>query len=267
MNLVLRNWTFFKLGIISNLEYRFNFIVDAVVQPATTAFVDVFLWFSMFIVLKTNSLNGFSRESYLAYVLWGSFISRVSTNWMYEHMMMDDIESGSLNSLLLRPTSFFEYYLSQFLGYKFITFFISAFAPILLIKLLTLPTDFSKLPITIILIFYYLIFIFTLSFCTACLGFFLNRVRSFTIAKNFLIYTLSGELFPLDLLSEKWKNLTLKLPFSCGVYVPVGYLTGRIDIAHVWNGLVSITIGLLLSITLAYYLWRKGLRRYSGTGA
>lgn len=264
---IQRNLAFARLGIQTNLEYRFNFFIDAFVQPAMTGFIEIFLWFALFAALKTDTLNGFSKESYLAYVVWSSFIGRISISWMYEHLMMDEIESGTINAIILRPMTFFEYYLSQLIGYKTITYFFSSLVPLSIVLYFHLPTQLDRFPLITLLIFYYLIFVHTLSFLTACLAFFLNRVRSFTLVKNFTIFIVSGELFPLDILPTFWKNICLSLPFASGVYLPVGYLTGRIDVQMVIQGFLNITVGLVVALGLSYLVWRKGLGSYSGTGA
>lgn len=267
LKFIKRNLAFGRLGIQTNLEYRFNFFIDAFVQPAMTGGIEIFLWFALFTALKTETLNGFTKDSYLAYVIWSSFIARVAISWMYEHLMMDEIETGSINAIILRPMTFFEYYLSQLIGYKIITYFLSCLVPVAITYYFDLPTKLDRFFVVTLLVFYYLIFIHTLSFLTACLAFFLNRVRSFTLAKNFTIYIVSGELFPLDILPTFWKNLFLNLPFASGVYIPVGYLTGRIEIDMVVRGFYTVTVGLLVALVASYFVWRKGLGSYSGTGA
>ncbi|MBL7543116.1 MAG: ABC transporter permease [Bdellovibrionaceae bacterium] len=262
-----RNLAFARLGIQTNLEYRFNFFIDAIVQPAMTAGIEIFLWFALFAATNTETLNGYSKESYLAYVIWAAFVGRIAISWMYEHMMMDEIETGSINAIILRPMTFFEYYLSQLLGYKLVIFLFSSLVPLSIVLYFGLPTALNRLPLVALLIFYYLIFIHAMSFMTACLAFFLNRVRSFTLVKNFTIYIVSGELFPLDLLPTFWKKLFLNMPFAAGVYLPVGYLTNRISTELFLTGFINISIGLVVVLFLSYIIWRKGLRSYSGTGA
>ena len=61
---------FFKLGILTNLEYRLNFIVDVIAQPLLTAGVELFLWFALFKGLGTDTLNGFPKENDVSYIFW-----------------------------------------------------------------------------------------------------------------------------------------------------------------------------------------------------
>jgi len=232
-----------------------------------TAGIEVVLWIALFQATQSQQFAGFSRESYLSYALWSGFMARVSSNWMYEFRMIFDIESGGINTILTRPMSFFEYYLSQFLGYKGITTVISFIFPTLLSFYLDLPCQLERFPLALLLIFYYLILLFIFSFIIANLAFKLTRVGSLTIAKNFILMILSGELFPLDMLPSQLKKFMLYLPFVNGTFAPTAFLIGRTDVNQISIGFVSITIGILCLAPLAIYSWKKGLTNYVGTGA
>jgi ABC-2 type transport system permease protein len=262
-----RNLAFFRLAVLTNLEYRFNFLTDAILQPLITGLIELTLWIAIFASATGTTIAGFSKEYYLSYALWAAFVSRITANWMYEYRMIDEIDSGSVNSILVRPMSFFEYYLAQLLGYKSITIFFSFLVPLALTTWMDLPTDFSKLPITLLLIGYYLILVQTMSFLIATIAFHLNRVHSMTIAKNLALWVLSGELFPLDLLPEPYRIWALNLPFANAVYIPVGYLTGRFPIDLVWHGFLTTTCGIAVIGSIAYAIWRRGVSQYAGTGA
>jgi ABC-2 type transport system permease protein len=117
------------------------------------------------------------------------------------------------------------------------------------------------------LLLVYLVFVHTVSFCVACLAFFLNRTYSFTAIKNTAIWVLAGELIPLDLYPEPVKSLLIRSPFASGVYVPVGFITGRFGYDLMMTSLVSVLLGIAAVGLFAAWLWRAGLRVYSGTGA
>lgn len=262
-----KNLAFFRLAAISQLEYRFNFFLDAVFQPFLSAGIEVLLWYAVFYSIGTPEVGGFTREYYLSYALWGAFVARVTANWMYEFRMIEEIETGSVNSVLTRPMTFFEYYLFQFIGYKILTSAASLGIPLLLSAWIHGSQDLTRIPESLGLMLLYLVFLHLVSFSTACLAFFLNRVHSFTVAKNLAFWLLSGELFPLDLLPEPGKSILLSLPFSSAVYVPTGYLTGRIGMEALWRGYANVVIGILVLAPIAAWIWHQGRRTYSGTGA
>ena len=214
-----------------------------------------------------ETLGGFGKDMYLAYVIWATFMGRVASNWMYEFNMLNEIESGTVNSVLVRPVSFFEYYLSQFLGYKWMCLVFTMWLPLLVCHVFSLPVDLTKVPLAMLLVAYYMVFVHTLSFTFASLAFFFNRVGSLTVGKNFLLWILMGDLFPLDLIPEPYRSVIIKLPSANGVFIPVGFITGRVSWEDFWFGFVSVTIGILVVGSVAMLIWNKGRRVYSGTGA
>lgn len=252
---------------MSQLEYRLNYFTDAIVQPAVTSLIEITLWFALFKSVGAPTVNGYKLEAYLAYAIWGAFVTRITSTWMYEFRMADEIESGSINAILVRPFSFFEYYMSQFFGYKVITTAVSMTIPLFVSWYFNLEVIWSRVGPAFLLIFYYLFLVQTLSFIVATVAFHLNRTQSFTVAKNLGLWLLSGELIPLDLFPD-WIYRTLTfLPFSCGVYIPVGYLTGRVSPEMFYHGFVSTTVGLIFFGWLARWSWKFGLSVYAGTGA
>lgn len=262
-----RNLGFYKLAIASNIEYRMNFFIDAVLQPSITAVVEMLLWMAIFKGAQAELIGGFDKSYYLAYALWATFIARTTANWSYEFKMIEEIDQGSINSLLVRPMSFYEYYLSQLLGYKTVTTFFSLIFPVLIILALNLPTHWSRVPMALLLVFYYLFFVYGVSFCISSLAFFFNKVNSLTVTKNLALWLFTGELFPLDLMPEAIKRIFLILPFSSGVYVPVAFMTGRVGWEALWQGFASVTVSILIITALGWLLWKKGMKAYVGTGA
>lgn len=229
--------------------------------------VELALWSTILSAAGVSRLNGFSRASYLSYVLWATFVARVTANWAYEMEMGDEIETGQINSILLRPISFYEYYLSQFLGYKLSTIPFSFLCPLIATVIFPTTVIWSRFVPMLALIAFYLFFVHTLSFCIACLGFQITRVKGVTGAKNMSLWVLSGELFPLDLVPEPLKSWAVHLPFASGVYVPVGFLTGRLGWLELSQAFISVAAGLAVTGAAAFFLWNQGLREYSGTGA
>ena len=242
-------------------------MVDVMVQPILTTGIEILLWIAVFKGANSVSIGGFGREYYLSYALWAAFFARITSSWMYEFKMVEEVSSGSINGLIVKPMGFYEYYLSQLMGYKFITTIVSLIVPILAASLFHLPTQFIRIPLAILLSFYYLILVHTISFLVSCAAFHFTKISSFTVAKNLLLWILCGELFPLDLMPEPWRSRLIALPFASGVFIPVGYITGRINVDLVVNSFISVTIALVVLNILGAYFWKKGLDSYVGTGA
>jgi ABC-2 type transport system permease protein len=262
-----RNISAGRLAILSHLEYRVDFLVDTIIQPALSTGGELALWSVILSSAGLSSMNGYSKASYLTYVLWALFVARVTANWYYEMEMGTEIETGKINSILVRPISFYEYYFSQFIGYKLSTIAFSFACPALVTLFFPTTVQWLRFPPMLALVLYYLLFAYTLSFCISCLAFHVTRIRGITALKNMTLWLFTGELFPLDLIPDPYKSWIIHLPFAAGVYVPVGFLTGRVGWPEYQQALVSITIGTVVLAALATVLWKNGLRTYAGTGA
>jgi ABC-2 type transport system permease protein len=130
-----------------------------------------------------------------------------------------------------------------------------------------LPFHLERLPIVLLMGICYVILLFALHFAVASMAFFFDNVYSLNTTKNMIIWMLTGELMPLDLLPSPLKEWVIALPFSCGIYLPAAYLSGRIATGVFMQGFISLAIGGVFFGLLARFVWQQGLRRYSGTGA
>ncbi|MEY4616469.1 MAG: hypothetical protein RJB66_1429 [Pseudomonadota bacterium] len=255
------------LALRTQLEYRFNAFADWCLNPLISTVVELAMWWTMFQAMGVATLGGYTREYYLSYATWALFFSRISANWMYEFRMMQEVESGSINAILARPVSFYEFYLGQFLGYKFFTAVFSLWLPAVISMVMGGTTDLARLPVSVLLVFVYLVFTYNLTFCVVSFAFRLTKVSSFTVTKNFFIWLASGELFPLDLLPTSLKTLSMYLPFASACYLPVGFLTHRLGWEEMARGFTVTLLWSCIVGGLAMILWRRGLREYTGTGA
>lgn len=252
---------------MNHLQFRMDLFFDNVLQPFTALFVEYMMWAAVFASLQATTLLGFSKEQYLAYAVWASFAARTNANWTYQHKMIRDIESGQINSIIVRPMSFYDYYLGQFLGYTLFRAIPSLVFPAFFCVILKLPFYPERLWVAVLVSFCYLIFIYTLGFCVSCIAFWLTKVNSFVAAINIGIWTMSGELFPIDLVPQPLQSILLKLPFVNAVYIPIGYLTGRFDATVVATSIGYLALAIMIAMLIAYYTWHRGLKSYVGTGA
>lgn len=261
-----RNLAGIKLGISSRIVYPIDFLLAVLVIPLSYFLVEAAFWTGLIKASQHQTLAGFPIAYYLGYFLWLS-LQLGSANWRFERSMITEINTGAVNALLLRPGSFFEYHLGLLLGQKVIT--VSVMTPMifLIARLWDLPFHAERLPACILMGFSYVALLFSLHFAVASMAFFYDHVYSLNNTKNMLIWFLTGELMPLDLLPSPIREWVIALPFSCGIYLPAAYLSGRIGTPAFLRGFISLAAGGIVCGLLARFVWRKGLRRYGGTGA
>lgn len=251
--------------MLSSLEYRMNFVVEALALPLLSAFVECVFWMGIFQASGSKMIAGFDEANYLSYMLWAGFIGR--STWAYDFRMMEDINSGAINGFLVRPISFFEHYLSDFLGYKCLMLGTGLLVLIPIQLFFNPDLSFFRVAGALVLLMAYFVFTHVLSFCLSVLAFFFGRIQNLMVTKAFLLWVLSGDILPLNVYPSPYKEVLLALPFSCGVYMPIGYIVGRVDTPLLLQGLASVVLGTAVLGVVAKLLWTKALKTYSGTGA
>ncbi|MBC7458166.1 MAG: ABC-2 family transporter protein, partial [Bdellovibrionaceae bacterium] len=133
-------------------------------QPSIAVGVELVMWIAIFKAGSLTEIGGFTQPMYLAYVVWAPFLGRIGISWMYESMMVEEVANGNINIILTRPISFYEYYLSQLMGYKVITTTVSMIIPLILSATFNLPIHYSRLPLAMTLVLFYLFLVHNLSF-------------------------------------------------------------------------------------------------------
>lgn len=261
-----RNLACVRLGIANRLAYPIDFAMGIFIIPICIFLVEAAFWTGLIHASGSPLLANFPLSYYLGYFLW-LILQLGSINWSFERIMIAEINSGAVNSLLLRPSSFFEYHLGQLLGQKLIVVLMMTPVVFLIAWIWDLPFHVERFPAALLMGFSYVILIFSLHFAVASMAFFLDHVYSLNTTKNMIIWFLSGELMPLDLMPSPLREWVIALPFSCGIYLPAAYVSGRITTEVFMRGFISLCIGGMVFGLFARFLWKSGLRRYGGTGA
>lgn len=82
----------------------------------------------------------------------------------------------------------------------------------------------------------------------------------------YLLYTfMSGMIAPLDVFPDAVRAVILWTPFPYLIYFPANLMIGRPT--NVAQGFIAIALWGLIFLTINRWLWRRGLRQYSGMGA
>ena len=157
--------------------------------------------------------------------------------------------------------------MGQLLGQKLIVAMTMTPVVFLIAWIWDLPFHVERFPIALIMGFCYVLLLFSLHFAVAAMAFFFDHVYSLNNTKNMIIWFLTGELMPLDLLPSPLREWVIALPFSCGIYLPAAYVSGRITTEVFLRGFISLSVGGVFFALLARFIWQRGLRRYGGTGA
>jgi ABC-2 type transport system permease protein len=254
-------WVFFRIGAMNDLQYRVNFIVQLFQSLIAlgTGLVGLWLVFS-----HTSALDGWKPAELLAlmgvYTLMGGLINTVIQPNM--ERLMGEVQDGTLDYALTKPedaqllVSVREIRIWQ--AVDVITGLI-----VMAIALVRLQ---SHLGITQALSF--LLVLLLGGVMIYCFWLILTSAAFWVVKMDEIVNLFQGVYaagrYPVGIYPNWLRlGLTFLVPIAFAVTVPAEALTGRLTLQTVL-GMAAFT---LLLLALTRWIWRLGLRRYSGASA
>ena len=253
----------FKISLISYLEYRVNFVLSLLFSLVPFS-VSVLLWVA--VAKHSEFIKVKEVVSYYFVILIVKNITTTNSIIRFS----DDIRLGELNKYLLKPYNYCFYNLMADLPER-IVFIVMNFIPLILIY--TFLHNYIKLDLSLIKIFFFIIFLilgylinFFIDFLIGLYSFYFSNVSSLYSSIKVLRSLSSGNIFPLLMLPAKIFFTLQFLPFMYTSYVPTMLLLEKTSFDLILKNLfISITWLSILCLFSAM-LWKRGMKRYSAYG-
>lgn len=212
-----------------------------------------------------HQLGSYSLNQLLFYVFGALIASQITAVSGEPDQLSARIESGQLETFLVRPISVFYQLLLIQLGLTFAR--LSFFVPMIIgLQILFLKgVSASGLIHFVLFITMASMINFFIHFWISSLTFYFRDAYAFVIFKETLWWIVSGALIPLDLFPEAVRNLLWVLPSAFVVFHPVKVLNGSVtemSTLFIWGCLWLVFLALL-----AEGFWKLGIRKYQAYGS
>jgi ABC-2 type transport system permease protein len=226
-----------------------------------------FILMGAWIQAAQNASFGFTPIEFARYFLAAFIVRQFNVVWVIWDFEKEVI-SGQLSNRLLQPLDPFWHHFAGHVAERFARF---PFIIVLIGLFFALyPAAFW---IPSLSTFLASILVIAIAFCLRFLTQYTFALFAFWTERAsaieqfwFLIYLfLSGMIAPLDVFPEAVRNVLQWTPFPYMIYFPSALLMGRS--VNVVQGVIVISIWIILFFILNRWLWRKGLKQYSGMGA
>jgi ABC-2 type transport system permease protein len=210
---------------------------------------------------------GLEPIEFIRYFLAVFIVRQLTVVWVVWEFEREVLE-GRLSPYLLQPIDpvwrhFFSHIAERFARLPFALLLIGLFLW-LYPEAAWLPTPGSFLLALVAMIFSFCLR-FVMQYTFALLSFWTERASAIE-QFWYLIYTfLSGMIAPLELFPEAVRNVVLWTPFPYLIYFPASLLIERP--VNVAQGFAAMALWFVLFLGLNRWLWRQGLKQYSGMGA
>ena len=267
---ILRKYAkIFRASLVERMTYRGDFLLGTLLRflPMITT---ILLWQAIFKGAGKSSMNGFSFDDTICYLLLVNISRMFSSMPNLAGGIARDIREGTLKKYLIQPIDLIAYLFSYRVAHKAAYIVTSALpygilfylcrgyfhafpdAPTLLVYLLTLVLAFC--------------IGFFFEVCVGMVGFWFLEITSVLYIVMTMNFFISGQMLPIDFLPAPWSSLLKALPFQYMAYFPAVVFLGKVKGADLAWGLLGEAAWAIFFVVLARGLYRLGLRRYGAYG-
>jgi len=225
-------------------------------------FIIVLFWIIIF--KNSNSSGEFTRENVIIYILIGNFISLI-TGFFSFNIVNKEIQNKNSKMLIYNPIKyFFHVIFSNFT--KFIPIFIfSALIYSLFLHYFSNNFLINKDPMLLLIIAIMII----LAFFTEFLIIYLINIYIFWTfeSKHFfqiiirLKKIISGNYFPIDMLSIIFVKISYYLPFAYSFFVPTQLYLKKISIQNGIKGIIIQIFWIIFLYIIISISWHKQIQK------
>jgi ABC-2 type transport system permease protein len=261
----LRKWkAIFGIYFQDALAYRASAVIW-ITTDLVTAVTMPLVWAH---AAGAGMIQGFTTGDFVLYYLCMILVSSfVTSHIMWEIAM--EIKEGQFSTALMRPISFYQLTFFRSLSWRVMRTVL--FAPMFLALLflyrgyLEGATVYLGWEVFAAIVLGHLVS-FTFVMMMSLLALFFQEVTSVFELYYIPMLFLSGQIFPIAVLPEWARTLSLFFPFYFTVGAPTEMLIGRIPPDRIPGILGIQLVWIVVCYVVSKFLWRKGLKYYTGVG-
>jgi ABC-2 type transport system permease protein len=266
----------YRVSLIERMAYRGDFLLGSVLRflPLVTALL---LWEAAYKGAGGSSggaatFDGYTYDEMVAYLLLVHISRMFSSMPGLAGGIARDIREGTIKKYLIQPLDLIGYLLSYRTAHK-TAYIVTSFLPYAILFFLCrgyfYNVDLPDAPRAVAYVLSLLLGFLVGFFFEACIGmfgFWFLEIGSFLYVVQTVVFFVSGQLFPLDLLSPFWAGLFKALPFQYMAYFPAAVFLGKVQGAELVRGLLIEAAWAAALVVLSRLLYARGRRRYSAYG-
>ena len=259
-------WVIFKISGQKELEYRFNFFL-ARLRNVLVMLLLYFVWLTL--TRKSGRFAGYSQTELITYV-FGINIFRSVIFGTQSRQVASDINDGMLSAYLTMPINYFVRTYSAELAQRCL-YAMTALGEVLLFSFLfkvdlLIQRDAAIMAFFTVSIVLASTLYFLLSYAISLLAFWSREAMGPKFLFDWVLEFASGAYFPLDILSPALFTVLAFLPFASIMYLPMQIYLGRAGMHGAMQGIALQYAWIALFGPTAFWVWKRGLKKYTGEG-
>jgi ABC-2 type transport system permease protein len=259
-------WVIFKISGQKEFEYRFNFFL-ARLRNVLVMLLLYFVWLAL--TMKSGRFAGYSQTELITYV-FGINILRSVIFGAQSRQVASDINDGMLSAYLAMPINYFFRTFSAEFAQRSL-YAVTALGEVLLFSYLfkvdlLIQRDAAVLAFFSVSMVLASTLYFLLSYAISLLAFWSREAMGPKFLFDWVLEFASGAYFPLDILSPALFTVLAFLPFASIMYLPMQIYLGRTGMHSALQGIALQCAWIALFGPAALWVWKRGLKKYTGEG-
>jgi ABC-2 type transport system permease protein len=270
-------WIILRISLEERLVYRGDFMLGTLMRflPIVT---QIFLWTAVFSAMPGASIQGYSKDNIIAYLLLTLVARAFSSMPGLAGGIARSIRDGSIKKYITQPVDMVGFLLLSRIAHKLV-YYTVAIIPFAFLFYVARGyfTEGWPEPVNLAAFIASLILAFLLGYfieaTLGLIGFWFLEVSSLLFVYMLFNFFLSGHMFPITLLDGihfvgdlSWGDVVRALPLQYLAYFPSAVFLGKITGPELAKGLIIEVAWLVFFIFLCRFLFNRGLRRYSAFG-
>lgn len=260
----------FSMELRKTFAYRLSFWIH-MASPICQLAISYFLWKGIFETQQTDTIQGFTFQGVMIYYLlvpWVDQVIRGSDFMGFE--ISEDVYTGSLNRYLVYPLSFLLYRFVAKSAHSVVQI-VTLLAVLLLIELTRgfpegAQVTLSSVGFGLLTAGLGSILFFLIAASGELVAFWADNVWSLLVMLRFTTSLLGGALIPLALFPE-WAQRALALsPFPYISSFPVRVILNQVNVLEWTQSICVMGLWILIFYGVISWIWKTGLKQYSGVG-
>lgn len=254
-----------RISIIDAFTYRGDVLLYTLGNLAQPL-VFLLVWLAL---IASGGNVSISRFEFIQYYLLVILVHLATSAWDAPFISRD-IRLGNISPFLTKPIPYILFQAGNNIGEKILKSLYAIPAVVMLGLFFKLNIPAFSIVESVLFIVSLTIAALLIFFVDQCIGisaFWLEDSRSIDEIWDVFLYFFSGRLVPLAALSIPLQGLANILPFRYTLSFPIEIITHKLTTSNIISGFIFGLTYLFLVIILYLYLWKKGLKRYSASGA
>lgn len=270
MKKLIRTYFPFTKAVVQGfMAYRVNFYVYILGDLFQTV-VLLYIWFAIFSSATSETIQGFTFEQMVGYVVISTLTSMLIANDVHWDISQD-VQSGNIATSLIKPVNYqllkFFYCIGNIM-INILFLFLPLWGCYTLFELITngvLPNLFH-LALYLISVSLSALILFYINYLFGLAAFFVEYIFGFIFAKEALLRLLSGQLIPLSFFPMGIFNLFKFLPFAGLVFTPTMIYLGKYTGSELLFNIAVQGIWVLLLMGVTQLVWNRAIKRLTILG-